>query len=307
MTPTLWFWIIFNAAIVILLIIDLKVLHYKPTAVSFKEALAMSAFWIGLALLFNGGIYWFRGREDALNFFTGYLIELSLSVDNLFVFLMVFTYFDVPKHLIHKVLFWGVLSAIIMRATFILAGIALIQKFHWIIYIFAIFLIYSGFRIAFKEKEDIDFRQNFFLKQLLRFIPFTSSYEKGQFFIKKGSKTMATPLFLVLLVIETADIIFALDSIPAIIGITKDPLIVYTSNIFAILGLRTMYFALAQTMQLFHYLHYGLAFILTFVGVKMLIEAWVTIPVIYTLGVIALALIVSILASILFKKGNYKG
>lgn len=307
MTPTLWYWIIFNTAIVCLLIIDLKVLHYKPTTVGFKEALLMSGFWISLALLFNAGVYWVRGKEDALNFLTGYLIELSLSIDNLFVFLMVFSYFSVPKHLIHKVLFWGVLSAIVMRAAFILAGIALIQKFHWIIYIFALFLIYSGFRLAFKEKEDIDFRQNLIFKWLVRFIPFTSSFENGQFFVKKDGKTQATLLFLVLLMIEMADIVFALDSIPAIIGITRDPLIVYTSNIFAILGLRTMYFALAHLMQLFHYLHYGLAFILTFVGVKMLIESWVHISVLLSLGVIAFALFLSILSSVIFKKSPSNG
>lgn len=300
MSSTIWFWILFNGIVIILLIADLFIFHRKSAVVNIKESLAMCGFWVSLALLFNIGIYWFRGKEDALNFLTGYLIELSLSMDNLFIFLMVFTYFQVPKHLIHKTLFWGVLGAIVMRAAFILTGVALVQSFHWIIYLFGAFLIYSGIYLAFQKEKKEDLKNSLAVRIFTRFFPVTHHYEEDKFFIKKNGKTYATPLFLVLLSIESADIVFSIDSIPAIFGITLDPFIVYTSNIFAILGLRTMYFAVSQFVNLFHYLHYGLAFILIFIGSKMLIESWVQIPVVISLGVIAITLALSFAASIAF-------
>lgn len=263
-----------------------------------KEAMQVSAFWIALALVFNIYVYATRGSEDALNFLTGYIVEKSLSVDNLFVFLLIFTYFKVPEHLLHRVLFWGILGAIILRAFFITFGLFLIQNFHWIFYVFGAFLVYTGIKLALEKDKEYDPKSNAAIKLLQRFIPLTHEYKSGHFFVFEKGKWFATPLFLVLIAIETTDIIFAVDSIPAIIGITRDPFIVYTSNILAILGLRSLYFALSHTLTLFHYLHYGLSFILVFIGVKMLISDFFKIPVAISLGVIALVLAISIFASI---------
>lgn len=283
-----------------MLALDLLVFHRKAHEVKLKEALIWSAVWIALSLVFNLIIYFTQGQEKALRFFTGYIIEKALSVDNLFVFLVIFSYFRVPASYQHRVLFWGILSAFIMRAIFIAAGITLIQKFHWTIYVFGIFLIITGIRMAFKKDEEVHPERNVVLKLFKKFMPVTTEYENEKFFVRKAGQLFATPLFVVLLIIETTDLIFAVDSIPAVLAITTDPFIVYSSNIFAILGLRALYFALAGIMQLFHYLHYGLSLILVFVGAKMLISEFYKIPIGWALSVVATILIFSILTSMLF-------
>jgi tellurite resistance protein TerC len=295
----IWLWVVFNIFVLAMLSLDLGVFHRKAHEVSLKEALIWSAVWITLALLFSLGILFWRGPETALEFLTGYLIEKSLSVDNIFVFLLIFSYFRVPGRYQHKVLFWGILGALILRAIFIAAGVTLIEKFHWIIYIFGAFLILTGIRMALDKGKEIQPEKNPVLRLLRRVMPVTDDYEKGNFFVKRDRRTLATPLLVVLLVVETTDVIFAVDSIPAILSITLDPFIVYTSNVFAILGLRALYFALAGIMRLFHYLHYGLSAILVFVGVKMLLADVYKIPVGMALGVIAVILIISVIASVL--------
>ena len=285
-----------------MLALDLGVFHRKAHEVQIKEALGWTAFWITLALLFNLGIYFWRGPEPALEFLTGYLIEKALSVDNIFVFLLIFSYFDVPLLYQHKVLFWGILGALIMRALFIVMGITLIQKVHWVIYIFGGFLILTGIKIALQKEKEIRPERNPVLRIFREFMPVSERYENGKFFLKKEGRYLATPLFIVLLVVETTDIVFAVDSIPAILAITLDPFIVYTSNVFAILGLRALYFALAGLMQLFHRLHYGLAAILVFVGIKMLLADIYKIPIGVALGVVASLLLVSVIASVVQRR-----
>lgn len=298
------YWILFNILVLLLLALDLGVFHRKAHIIKIKEALLLSAFWIILALLFNSVIYFWQGKEKALEFLTGYLIEKSLSVDNIFVFYLIFSYFSVPSLHQHKILFWGIVGALIMRFTFILVGVTLIEKFHFVIYILGIFLIVMGIKIAFKKKEEIHPEKNPVLKLFKRNMPITDGYESGKFFIRKSKEVFATPLFIVLLVVETTDVIFAVDSIPAIFAITLDPFIVYTSNIFAILGLRALYFALAGIIGIFCYLHYGLGFILVFVGIKMLISDFYKIPIGLALGIIAIVLIISIVASVTKKKNE---
>lgn len=282
-----------------MLALDLGVFHRKAHVVRLKEALGWSVVWICLALLFNVIIYFWHGREPALQFLAGYIIEKSLSVDNLFVFLLIFSYFSVPSIYQHKILFWGILGALIMRAIFIAAGITLIEKFHWMIYLFGGFLIITGIKMALQKDKEIHPEANPILRLFRRFVPVTDRYHDDHFFIVKERKRWATPLFVVLLLIETTDVIFAVDSIPAVLAVTRDPFIVYTSNVFAILGLRALYFALAGIMQLFHYLHYGLSVILVFVGAKMLISDIYKVPIGIALSVIAGILIVSVIASIL--------
>ena len=294
----LW-WVGFNLFVLMMLAIDLSVFHRKAHEVKFKEALIWSIVWIALALLFNLGIYFWRGPQTALEFLTGYLIEKSLSVDNLFIFLLIFSYFRVPALYQHKVLFWGILGALVMRAIFIAAGVTLIQKFHWLIYIFGGFLILTGIKMALEKEKEIHPERNPVLRLFRRFMPITSDYEGDKFLVKHEGRYFATPLFITLLIVETTDVIFAIDSIPAILAITLDPFIVYTSNIFAILGLRSLYFALAGIMQLFHYLHYGLSAILVFVGAKMLLAYIYKIPVDIALGVVAGFLLISVIASII--------
>lgn len=297
--PNLWKWVIFNVAILALLIFDLGVLRRKSHDVKLKEALSWSAFWIGLAIVFCGGIWRYDGHQRALEFLTGYLVEYSLSVDNIFVFILIFTYFRVAPEYRHKVLFWGIMGALIMRAIMIYAGVALIARFDWIIYIFGAFLLFTGIKMAFHKDEDIDPGDNPVVKIFKKLMPVTREYHGNQFFIVREGKRFATPLFIVLLVIETSDLVFAVDSIPAIIGISRDPFIVYTSNVFAILGLRSLYFALAGIMGLFHYLKYALAFILSFVGLKMLLSHTdFKIHIGVSLAIIATALLLSILASL---------
>ncbi len=299
MSDQVLFWVAFNIFVITMLVLDLGVFHRKSHIIKFKESLVWCAIWISLALLFNLGIYIWSGHKMAIEFLTGYLIELSLSVDNLFVFLLIFSYFHVPSKYQHRVLFWGILGAVIMRAIFIAAGITLIQKFHWIIYIFGGFLIYSGIRLALEKDKEIHPEKNPVLKLFRRFMPVLRKYREGKFLIKRNKRYFATPLFIVLLVVETTDVMFALDSIPAVIAITTDPFIVYTSNVFAILGLRAIFFALSGIMQLFHYLHYGLSLILVFVGVKMLTSKFYEIPVEIALGVIVGVLTISVIASII--------
>lgn len=283
-----------------MLLIDLYVFNRKPHEIGIKEALYWTGIWIALALIFGVGVYIYMGTGTALDYYTGYLIEKSLSVDNIFVFLLVFSYFGVPAIYQHKVLFWGIFGALVMRFFFIFAGVALINQFHWIIYVFGAFLVFTGIRLALEKEKEIHPERNPILKLVRRMIPVTKEYHEEKFFVKKMGKWMATPMFIVLIVIETTDLIFAVDSIPAILAITTDEFIVYSSNAFAILGLRALYFALSGVMQLFHYLHYGLSLILVFVGVKMLMIDLYHIPTPYALGFVVVTLTGSIIFSILY-------
>lgn len=300
-------WSAFGIIVILLLALDLGVFHRKAHDVKIKEALIWSAVWIGVALLFNVAIYFIGGHVPALEFFTGYLLEKSLSVDNLFVFLMIFSYFKVARHHQHKVLFWGIVGALVMRAIFIAAGITLINKFHWIIYIFGALLIYTGIKMVTEKDKEIHPEKNPVLKIFRRFFPVTTDYRDSNFFVRESGRLFATPLFVVLLIVETTDVIFAVDSVPAVLAITRDPFVVYTSNVFAILGLRALYFALSGIMSLFHYLNYGLSAILVFVGTKMLISNYYKIPIYLALGFIGVALTISILASIIWPEKKEAG
>lgn len=299
-----------------MLAVDLGVFNRKAHEIKMKESLIWSGVWIFLALLFNVGLYFFyvppagiTQFESAVQFFTGYVIEKSLSVDNIFVFLLVFSYFKVPAKYQHKVLFWGIVSALILRAIFIFAGIALISKFSFVIYIFGIFLIITGIKLAKEKDKEIHPEKNQVVNLFKKFFKFVPEYHEDKFFIKLKGKTAATPLFLVLIVIETTDLIFAVDSIPAILAVTQDPFIVYSSNVFAILGLRALYFALAGLMQLFHLLHYGLAAILVLVGVKMVVNHYFSAKIISTelsLILILIILTISVIASVKNPQKNKK-
>jgi tellurite resistance protein TerC len=293
---------IFITFITILLALDLYIFHKKTKPVSLKEALGWSLFWIALSLSFSFVVYQYRGLEGTLNYLTGYIIEMSLSVDNLFVFILIFDYFQTPKEAMHKVLFWGILGAIVLRALFIAFGIALILTFQWMIYIFGIILIVSGIKLWFEEDKKINPKSNPLLKILKKFIPLTDQYDGDRFFILKKAKWYATPLFAVLILIETSDIIFAVDSIPAILAITYDPFIVFTSNIFAILGLRSLYFVLHLMRGMFQYMNYGLSFILVFIGTKMLLAEYIEIPTWIALSIIFVTLALSAAASSAFSK-----
>src|SRR4030095_14783072 len=299
MSSQVWMWVAFNVFVLVMLAVDLGVLHRRAHEVRLKEALVWSGIWIALALLFTLGVYSWDGPQPALEFLTGYLIEKSLSVDNIFVFVLIFSYFKVPGRYQHKVLFLGILGALVMRAMFIFAGIALLQLLHWIIYVFGALLILTGIKMAMEKDKEIHPDKNPGLKLSRRLVPVTEDYHADHFFVKQGGQYAATPLFIVLLVVETTDVIFAVDSIPAILAITMDPFIVYTSNVFAILGLRALYFALAGVMQLFHYLHYGLSAILVFVGAKMLLADVYKLPVGVALGVIAGILLIAVIASLM--------
>jgi tellurite resistance protein TerC len=294
-------WIVFNLLVLGMLALDLLVFHRKAHAVSVKEAAWWSLIWIALALLFNGYIYYTRGSEAALNYFTGYLIEKALSVDNLFVFLLIFKYFKTPSTSLHKVLFWGVLGAIIMRAIFIAAGIVVLTYFHWMIYLLGLLLIVTGVKLGLEKEKQIEPERNIVLRLFQRFFRVTKKYEGDQFFVRqRAGRYAATPLFVVLLILETTDVIFAVDSVPAILAITQDPFIVYTSNIFAILGLRSLYFLLSNMMTAFHFLHYGLALILVFIGVKMLFSSVMPISTPIALGVVFGVLACSVVGSLFF-------
>src|SRR5581483_9058794 len=300
------FWVIFNAAILVLLVLDLVVFHRKAKVISVKEALGWSAFWVALAVGFGIFVWQWLGSGKALEFYTGYLIEESLSVDNLFVFLMIFQYFRVPREHQHKVLFWGILGALVLRGCFILAGVALIQKFHWIVYLFGAFLVYTGYKMWGGEEKEIQPEKNPVLQIVRRKFPVTSDYEGDRFMVVKNGRRYLTPLLIVLLVVESTDVLFAADSIPAILAISHDPFIVYTSNVFAILGLRSIFFALAGMMQMFRYLHYGLSLILVFVGAKMIASSLVEVPVLLALGVVVAILAVAVGASMIRRKRHGK-
>jgi len=295
-------WIAFNVFVLGMLAVDLGVFHRKAHAVSIKEATTWSAVWIGLAMIFNLGIYYAWGQEKALEFLTGYVIEKSLSVDNLFVFLMIFQYFATPAEYQHRVLFWGILGALVLRAIFIATGSALISNFHWMIYVFGAFLVLTGIKMYLQGDEKIEPEKNPVVRLFERLVPIVKQYQGQRFFTRRSGKTHATLLMLVLVVVETTDVIFAVDSIPAIFAITQDPFIVYTSNVFAILGLRALYFMLAGVMEMFVYLKIGLSFVLCFVGAKMMMVDVYKIPIGASLGVIAAVLLISIAASCLVKK-----
>lgn len=302
MVIDIYVWVGFIAFVILLLAIDLGIFHRKSHEVNIKEALIWSAVWISLAMIFNYGVYVYMGEQKALEFLTGYLIEKSLSVDNLFVFIMIFSFFNVKPEYQHKVLFWGILGALIMRAIFIFAGVALISKFHWIIYIFGAFLIFTGIKMLFHKDQEIAPDKNPLVRLFKKFFPVSDKMHGGNFFVKINSRTVATPLFIVLLIVEFTDLIFAVDSIPAILAITNDSFIIFTSNVFAILGLRALYFALAGITKYFHYLKYGLSAILVFVGMKMVIADIYKVPIVYSLLIIMGILLLSILASFVFKK-----
>lgn len=293
-------WIGFAIFVIGMLVLDLAVINRKSHVIGLRESLLQCAFWVALAMLFNLGVWRFMGSAAALNFLTGYIVEESLSIDNLFVILLILNSMAVPALYQHKVLFWGILGAMIMRAVFILAGVALVTRFEWTFYIFGAFLIFTGVRTAFSEEKEADPRKSRVLGLIRRYIPVTRRHHDGRFATRRRGRLIITPLLLALVLVELADVLFAADSIPAILGITTDPFIVFTSNIFAVLGLRSLFFALAALIRVFHYLNYGVSAILVFVGVKMVGSHWFDVPVAAALGVIAGILAFSILASIIF-------
>ncbi|WP_448584278.1 TerC family protein [Thermocrinis sp.] len=295
-------WIIFGFVVFFALALDLFVFHRNPHKISIKESLFLSTFWIGVGLAFSAYVYYYKGFQSFLEYITGYSLEKALSLDNIFVFILIFSYFKVPEEYKHKVLFWGVLGAIVFRAIFIFVGIELIKLFHWVIYVFGIILIASAVKLLITEEKEFHPEETVVYKLAKKLIPLSPKYSDGRFFIKENRKLYATPLFLTLLFIESSDIMFAIDSVPAILAISKDPFIVYTSNIFAILGLRSLYFAASAILPLFHFLHYGLSFILGFIGVKMLISDFYKIPVFVSLLLIFSAVFLSVVASLLVKK-----
>ena len=297
----LLFWVLFNLFVLTMLALDLWIFHRPGRSVKFREALAWSIGWIVLAIAFAALVYFWHGRETAVEFATGYIIELSLSVDNLFIFLLIFRYFKVPSGYQHKVLFWGIVGALVMRGVFIVVGIGLIRKFHWIIFVFGIFLVYSGIRLLAAKGAEIDPEKNPAVRLFRRLIPVTADYE-GDKFLVRHPRLHATPLLVVLVLVEVTDLLFATDSIPAVLAITLKPLVVYTSNVFAILGLRSLYFVLAGMMDIFHYLHYGLAVVLIFIGSKMLASDYFEIPTVWALGAVVGVLLISMVASVVNPK-----
>lgn len=302
---SIWAWVGFGAFILIMLSIDLGLFNRKAHSVSYKEATIWSVVWVTLALIFSGLVFWRLGNQKGLEFLTGYLIELSLSVDNLFVFLLIFSYFKVPARYQHRVLFWGVLGALVMRLLMISIGAALIRTFSWIPYVFGAFLVYTGIKMFKQGDEEVEPDQNPIVRMVTRYIPITHHYEGEKFFTRFEGKRTGTLLLLVLVIVEISDLVFAVDSIPAIFAVTRDTFIVATSNIFAILGLRTMYFLLAGVVEKFHYLKFGLAVVLTFIGVKMLIVAiGLHIPISISLGIVALVLLGSVFASLIWPQAT---
>ncbi len=297
----LLFWILFNIFVAAMLALDLGIFHRRTQTLRLRQALAWSALWIGLAAIFAAALYIWQGHQAALEFSTGYVIELSLSADNLFIFLLIFRYFRLPEPEQYRVLFWGIIGAIVMRAAFIFAGVGLIRRFHWVMYLFGLLLVYSGMRLLFQRGAQVDPEKNPVLRMFRRFIPVTDDYVDGKFLVRR-ERLYATPLLLVLLVIETTDVIFTIDSIPAVLAITLNTFIVYTSNIFAILGLRSLFFALSSLMDMFKYLHYGISCVLVFVGVKMLLSHYHVIRTEVSLAIIAAILLVTIVASALHRK-----
>jgi len=297
----LLFWVLFNLFVLAMLALDLWVFHRPGHTVEFREALAWSVGWVLLAVSFAVLVYFWQGRETAVEFTTGYIIELSLSADNLFIFLLIFRYFKVPPGYQHKVLFWGIVGALVMRGIFIVLGIGLIRRFHWIIFLFGAFLVYSGIRLLGKKEVGVDPEKNPMVRLVRWLIPVTKDFEGDKFVVRRRG-LYATPLLLVLMVVETTDLLFATDSIPAVLAITLKPFVVYTSNVFAILGLRSLYFVLASMMDYFHYLHYGLAVVLIFIGGKMLASDYYEISTVWALGTVGGVLILSMVASVVKPK-----
>jgi tellurite resistance protein TerC len=300
-TMPFWAWGGFFLFITAMLALDLGVFQRDAHEMKMREALAWCAVWFVLAMIFNGLLWWWRGPEPGQQFLAGYLIELCLSVDNVFVFILVFAYFKVAPRYQHRVLFWGIIGAVLMRAVFILVGVSVITRFHWVLYLFGAFLVYTGVKMALphKEEDEIDPEHNVAVRFFRKYFPVGPDLGNGHFFGRHEGRRVASPLFIVLIVVETTDLVFALDSLPAVLAITKDGFVALTSNIFAILGLRSLYFALSGVMQLFRYLKIGLAVILVFIGVKMLVEPWVEITTASSLGVIGGVLATSILMSVL--------
>jgi tellurite resistance protein TerC len=298
----IYFWVIFNVFVLSMLILDLYVLNRKSHIVKVKEALWWSAFWVSLAFAFNIFVYYWRGEKAAIEFLTGYLIEESLSVDNLFVFILIFKFFRVPQEYQRKVLFWGIMGALVLRGLFILVGVSLIEKFSFTIYILGAFLVFTGVKMILSSDKEINPDKNPIIRFANRFLRVTKEYVGDNLFVKRENIWYATPLFIVVLVVETTDIIFAADSIPAILGVTNDAFIVYTSNVFALLGLRSLYFALSGIMQLFHYLNYGLSLILCFIGVKLLLSPFYHLDMLIALAVVATILFGSVILSVVFPK-----
>jgi tellurite resistance protein TerC len=302
MTEPIWAWGVFLLVVIAMLMVDLGVFHRKAHVLSMREATIWSIVWVVVALVFNAIVWVWLGHQKALEFFTGYLVEKALSADNIFVFAVLFNYFAVPPEYRHRVLFWGVLGAIVFRLTFILAGTALLKKFHWVIYIFGIIVIVSGIKLLMRKDGEIDPERNPVLRLARRFLPITPNYHGQKFFVRLNGKFMATPLMLVLLVVESTDIVFAIDSIPAIFAITRDPFIVFTSNVCAILGLRALYFLLEGMIRLFRYLDEGLAVILVFIGIKMLASEFYKIPTWVALGFVAAVLAITIALSLMAER-----
>lgn len=296
----IWFWVGFIAFVLAMLTLDLGVFNKTPHVVKAKEAAMWTGVWVALALLFAAGLAYFVERQTALTFLTGYVIEESLSVDNIFVIVLIFQYFAVPAKYQHRVLFWGILGALVMRGLFIGVGAALLARFEWIIYVFGAILVVTGVRMALKQDEEFDGEQNPVVKFVRRFLPVSRDFHGKHFFTVENGRRVATPLLLVLMLVEATDLIFAIDSIPAIFGITRDPFIVFTSNIFAVMGLRSLFFLLAHVVTKFHLLKYGLAVILTFVGAKMLLEHWIHVPILLSLGVVLVVLVLSIVGSLVW-------
>ena len=300
MHASVWFWVLFNSFVLLMLVLDLAVFHRQGREIRVREALLWTIFWIGLAVAFGVIVRVMEGSQKALEFATGYIIEESLSLDNLFIFLLIFRYFKVPGQQQHRVLFWGIIGALLMRGIFIAAGVGLIRRFHWIIYVFGAFLIYTGIRMMFEKEKEIHPERNPVLGLFRRFFKVTDDYSGGKFLVTREGRRWATPLLIVLVLVESTDLLFATDSIPAVLAITTDPFIVYTSNVFAILGLRSLYFALAGLMRAFHYLHYGISAILVFVGGKMVASEYWRIPTHLALAIIGAILAVTILLSVMF-------
>lgn len=295
-------WSLFGVLVVIMLVVDLG-MHRKSHEISYREALTWTAIWISLALIFNCGVYYYLGKAKSLEFFTGYVIEKSLSVDNLFVFIMIFSYFHVPRLYQPIILKWGIIGALVLRGIFVFLGIELLAAFHWLIYVFGGILIITGIKMAFGGEEKIEPEKNLLVKLVRRFVPITKRLHGGRFVIGKRGVSAATPLLLALIMVEWSDVVFALDSLPAVFAVTRDPFIVYTSNVFAIMGLRALYFLLSNVMGMFAYLKLGISFVLAFVGVKMLVaDTRFEIPIQFSLGVIFGVLFISIVTSIMMRK-----
>ncbi|HEY5974291.1 MAG TPA: TerC family protein [Geobacteraceae bacterium] len=302
MTSTVTLWLGFGLILTVMFAIDLGLFSRKSHEIRFREALTWTLVWVGLAFAFNGWVYYAMGSQKALEFLAGYLIEESLSVDNLFVFIMIFSYFHITKVHQPKILKWGILGALIMRAVFIFTGIELLNRFNWLLYLFGGILIVTGFKMAFGGEEQIEPEKNLLVRLVRRFVPITKRIRDDRFFIRRQGVLAATPLLLTLLVVESSDVIFAIDSIPAVLAVSRDPFIVYTSNVFAILGLRSLYYLLANVMEMFVHLKLGVSFILTYVGVKMLLADVYHIPIYFSLGVIVGALTIAIITSVTIGK-----